>query len=90
MGERPEKVVDLDESWKFKHVVNGSQSELDNYQRIFVPASNIDRNEEDGCMKKIKMERSLKLRQEDLRDQTYNVLTNNQLQENNWLGCFGD
>ena len=52
--------------------------------RIYVPASNIERNPEDGCMKKIKIERSLKLRKEDMRVKNYNILTNNQLEEGNW------
>ena len=41
-------------------------------------------------MKKIKIERSLKLRKEDLRGKTTNVITNNQEIEANWLGSFGD
>jgi len=40
-------------------------------------------------MKKIKIERSLKLRQEDLRSRPYNVITNNQEPENNWINSFG-
>ena len=46
-------------------------------RRIYEPASNIERQPEDGCMKKILMERSLKLRREDLRSKTYNIMTNN-------------
>ena len=41
-------------------------------------------------MKKIKIERSLKLRKEDLRSKKTNVITNNQEIEENWLGSFGD
>lgn len=40
-------------------------------------------------MKKIKIERSLKLRQEDLRSRHYNVITNNQEPEKNWINSFG-
>jgi hypothetical protein len=41
-------------------------------------------------MKKILIERSLKLRKEDLRGKLTNVITNNQEIEENWLGSFGD
>jgi hypothetical protein len=40
-------------------------------------------------MKKIKIERSLKLRQEDLRSRHFNVITNNQEPEKNWIDSFG-
>lgn len=40
-------------------------------------------------MKKIKIERSLKLRQEDFRNRNFNVITNNQEPENNWIDSFG-
>jgi len=58
-------------------MVAGSQAELNTMRRIYEPASNIERQPEDGCMKKILMERSLKLRREDLRSKTYNITTNN-------------
>ena len=41
-------------------------------------------------MKKIKLERSLKLRKEDLRVKNYNVLTNNQEPEQNWLDTLSN
>jgi hypothetical protein len=56
-------------------MVKGSSADLDTYERIFVPASNIERKAEEGCMKKIKIERSLKLRKEDLRRKDYNILS---------------
>lgn len=40
-------------------------------------------------MKKIKIERSLKLRKEDFRNRTFNVVTNNVEPENNWIDSFG-
>jgi len=40
-------------------------------------------------MKKIKIERSLKLRKEDLRRRNYNILTNNVEPEDIWLNSFG-
>ena len=54
-----------------------------------MPASNIERVPEDGCMKKIKIERSLKLRKEDFRNKSTNVLTNNVEPENVWVDSFG-
>ena len=80
-GEKPEKLVDIHETWKNKGNVPGSQSSLDTYRRIYVPASNINRDPEDGCMKKIKIERSMKLDREDLRNRTVNLLTNNEAEK---------
>ena len=83
-------MVDINEKWKTKNVVQGSQAELDTHKRIYQFASNIDRTPEDGCMKKIKLERSLKLRKEDLRNRTFNVITNSEEPENNWLNSYGN
>jgi hypothetical protein len=41
-------------------------------------------------MKKILIERSLKLRREDLRAKTFNITSNIQEEENNWLNSFGE
>lgn len=60
------------------------------FERLFQPVSNVDRKPEDGCMKKIKLERSLKLRKEDIRDRNYNILSNNQRTETDWINSFGD
>lgn len=67
----------------------GSLSSLNTYERFCVPASNVDRKQEDGCMKKIRLERSLKLRREDLRGRSYNILTNKEQFESDWLNSFG-
>lgn len=67
----------------------GSLSSLNTYERFCVPASNVDRKQEDGCMKKIRIERSLKLRREDLRGRSYNILTNKEQFESDWLNSFG-
>jgi len=40
-------------------------------------------------MKKIKIERSLKLRKEDLRSRDFNVITNNEEPESVWLNSYG-
>jgi len=41
-------------------------------------------------MKKIKIERSMKLRKEDTRNKVYNVLTNNQDIEGDWINSFSN
>jgi hypothetical protein len=41
-------------------------------------------------MKKIKIERSLKLRKEDIRNRSHNIITNNVEAETTWLNSFGD
>ena len=84
MHPEPEKVIDIHSSWKNKFLVPDSISSLDTYKRIYVPASNINRAAEDGCMKKILIERSMKLRQEDLRTKNTNVVTNNLEDEKTW------
>ena len=86
---KPEQIIDLADKWNRKHTVKGSQAELNTKARIFEPASNVERQAEEGCMKKIKIERSLKLRQEDIRSRTFNILSNKSENEDNWLGCYG-
>jgi hypothetical protein len=79
-------VIDIGDKWNSKHTVQGSSAELNTKKRIYEPASNIDRQPEDGChMKKIKIERSLKLRKEDTRSNTHNIITNNQEAVDPWM-----
>jgi hypothetical protein len=61
---------------------------VNTHQRIYEPASNIERKPEDGCMKKIKIERSFKLRREEIRNKDYDVITNNVQNENDWLDSY--
>ena len=86
---KPETVVDISDKWHHKAMIRGSQAELDTHSRIYVPASNVERIPEDGCMKKIKIERSLKLRKEDFRNKTTNVLSNCKEPEDVWIDSFG-
>ena len=90
LQEQPEVIVDISENWKKRKIVGGPIASPDTFKRIYSPASNVNREPEDGCMKKIKIERSLKLRKEDLRGKKTNVITNNQEIEENWLGSFGN
>lgn len=60
---QPEKVVEVADGWKTKGGVKDSRiKNFNTHERLFVSANNVDRKPEDGCMKKIKIERSLKLR----------------------------
>ena len=77
LNPRPETIVDIHDKWKKLHHVSGASSSLDTNERIYKPASNVERKPEEGCMKKIKIERSLKLRKEDFRGKTFNIVTNN-------------
>jgi hypothetical protein len=86
---KPETIVDISDKWRTKGMNSGSQVDLDTHKRIYEPASNIERVPEDGCMKKIKIERSLKLRREDFRTKTTNVLTNCNEPEQVWIDSFG-
>lgn len=65
---QPDLVVDIHRDWKRKHMVPECHNppRLETTQkRIFTPSSNVDRKKEEGCMKKIKIERAVKLDQED-------------------------
>ena len=62
LQKKPESVIDVADKWKSKGKVDIDITRHKTYDRIYVPASNISRQPEDGCMKKIKLERSLKLR----------------------------
>jgi hypothetical protein len=59
-------------------------------ERIFVPASNVDRHKEEGCMPKIKIERAAKLDREDTRGRSYNILSGAQIDKKVWLNAMGD
>lgn len=84
----PDKVVDISENWRKRFIVPNSQAHQNTFERICVAASNINREPEDGCMKKIKIERSLKLRKEDVRSKNYNIITCKQSPEENWINSF--
>ena len=70
----PERLIDIHETWKKRHPVPGSQSSLDTHKRQVVPASNTNREPEDGCMKKVRIERALKQRKEDCRERDFNII----------------
>ena len=65
-GGKPEKVVDVSYDWKTKNTCKDSEIKRRNsHERIFCPASNIDRKKEEGCMNKLKIERANRLWNED-------------------------
>jgi hypothetical protein len=88
---KPETVVDISDKWRNKKIISENPlCSINTYERLYVPASNIERKPEDGCMKKILIERSLKLRREDFRSKNYNVITNNVEQEGDWMNSFSN
>ena len=50
LNTKPETVIDIGDKWKRLHHVSGASSSLDTNQRIYEPASNVDRNPEEGTM----------------------------------------
>lgn len=46
LNTKPETVIDIGDKWKRLHHVSGASSSLDTNQRIYEPASNVDRNPE--------------------------------------------
>lgn len=83
---QPDRVVEIADKWKSKKAMPGSHKNT--MQRIFEPASNVNRTKEEGCMNKIKIERSLKLRDEEMRGRKFNPVTGTSDKEE-WLGSFG-
>ncbi len=59
-------------------------------QRIFVPASNVDRKKEEGCMPKLKIERAHKLFSEDVRGKSYNILSGAEVDKKVWMNAMGE
>jgi hypothetical protein len=59
-------------------------------ERIFVPASNVDRKKEEGCMAKIKIERAAKLEAEDKRNRSFNILSGASIDRKMWMNSMGD
>jgi len=88
---QPEKVVILGESWRSKGAAKNNRiKQFNSYERLFVPADNVERKPEDGCMKKIKIERSLKLRQEEFKNRPkYDIVSGVESPDSNWIHSFG-
>lgn len=61
------------------------------HERIFVPASNVERAKEDGCMNKLKIERTMKLWNEDFKNRrNYDILSGATKPESLWVNSFGN
>lgn len=88
---QPEKVVAVSDGWKTKGGVADSRiKKFNTHERLFVAANNVDRQPEDGCMKKIKIERSLKLRQEDFKNRPkYDIVSGVASPDSAWVDSFG-
>lgn len=95
LQQKPELVMDVGDKWKskrndFDNTASGKLYHLDTHERFCLPASNVKREPEDGCMKKIKIERSLKLHQEDMRGRGINILSNGAVTPDAWINSFGN
>lgn len=88
---KPEQVVHISDKWKSKSPVKDCRfTKFDSHQRLFVPASNVDREKEDGCMNKLKIERSIKLRQEDFKNRKkYDIVSGAEQKDGAWINSFG-
>ena len=82
--------MSVSDNWKSKgQVRNSSIKQFNTHQRLFVPADNVDRVPEDGCMKKIKLERSMKLRQEDFKNRSkYDIVSGQSQGDSAWINSF--
>lgn len=87
----PDKVVEVSDLWKTKGTVKDSRiKQFNTHERLFVAANNVDRKPEDGCMKKIKIERCLKLRQEEFKNRPkYDIVTGIASPDTAWIDSFG-
>ena len=87
----PEKRVDVSDHWKTKGPVrNNSIKHFNTFTRLFVPANNVERKAEDGCMKKIKIERCMKLRSEDFKGRPkYDIVSGREAPDSVWIDSFG-
>ena len=87
-----DKVVDIHDKWKSKHSVpaeaNPPRSEP-THNRIFVAADNVDRRRQEGCMNKIKIERTDKLVREDRRERSFNILSGHTIDDKVWINSMG-
>lgn len=88
---KAEKVVEVSDVWKSKgQVRNSNIKSYNTHQRLFVPANNVERKAEDGCMKKIKIERSLKLRKEEFKNRPkYDLISGLDQGDDAWIDSFG-
>lgn len=81
-------VVDIDQTWTGKG--HNCRPEQDSHERIFKPADNSVLGKQEGCMNKVRVERALKLQQEETKGRRYNILNGVQdVSPKRWLGAFG-
>jgi hypothetical protein len=53
-----------------------------------VPASNVTREPEEGCMNKIKIERAVKLRYEETKGKDFNIISGQNESAKKWINSF--
>lgn len=91
-ADKSDTVVVYDSKWKSKAQVDPSICPprlQTTKERLFEPASNVERKAEEGCMKKIKIERTAKLDTEDRRGRNYNILNGSQYEPEIWVKSMG-
>ena len=85
---RDELVVDVDSQWKTKGRSTNVSANPRSFTKIFEAGPSFQRKNEDGCPVSVKVERTMKLREEDFRAKPFNVLSNTRLEEATWRDCF--
>ena len=53
-----------------------------------MPASNVTRQKEDGCMNKIKVERAFKIREEEQKGRQFNIINGQDESPQKWIKAF--
>ena len=88
---KADKMVQIAETWKSKSPVRNSNiKKFNTHERLFKPADNVERAKEDGCMNKIKIERSIKLRQEEFKKRSkYDIVNGCDQGDQIWISSFG-
>ena len=88
---KPDTVIEFNDVWKSKNPVrNSSIKTYKTHERLFVAANNVEREPQDGCMKKIKIERSMKLRNEEFKNRSkYDIVTGVEQGDQKWIDSFG-
>lgn len=87
---QPDPVVVIRDHWRSKGRVESTARPTNTHERLFIPANNVERKKEDGCMNKLKIERSLKLRQEETKGRDFNILSGTRQEDKVWIQAFGD
>ena len=86
MSKKPEVAVDLSDNWKTK---GRSPRNYNTFERIFLPGSTVSRDPEEGCMPKVKLERTIKLRDEEQKGKRFNIINGQDEGQSKWIKAYG-